>query len=71
MVRANSGYHSGANASELAHGSFSGGLDHKANRNGDRLEVKMRPVNDFMNFPFFGPNSQLGCCLERKYPDRA
>ena len=51
--------HSGATASELAHGSFSGGLDHKANRNGDRLEVKMRPVNDFMNFPFFGPNSQI------------
>jgi hypothetical protein len=51
--------HSGANADELAHGSFSGGLDQKANRNGDRLEVKMRPVNDFIKFPFFGPNSQI------------
>jgi hypothetical protein len=51
--------HSGANAGELAHGSFSGGLDHKAKLNGDRLEVKMRPVNDFIKFPFFGPNSQI------------
>ncbi|MBK7454346.1 MAG: hypothetical protein IPJ46_11705 [Anaerolineales bacterium] len=51
--------HSGANVNELAHGSFSGGLDHKANRDGDRLEVKMRPVNDFMKFPFFGANSQI------------
>ena len=51
--------HSGANASELAHGSFSSGLDHKANRNGDRLEVRMRPVHDFLSFPFLGPNSQI------------
>jgi hypothetical protein len=51
--------HSGANLNELAHGSFSGGLDHKANRNGDRLEVKMRPAKDVMDFPFFGPRTQL------------
>ena len=51
--------HSGANVNELAHGSFSGGLDHKASRDGDRLQVKMRPVNDFVKFPFFGPNSQI------------
>ncbi len=51
--------HSGANVNELAHGSFSGGLDHKANRDGDRLQVKMRPVNDLIKFPFFGPNSQI------------
>ncbi|MBI5353731.1 MAG: hypothetical protein HZB50_13900 [Chloroflexi bacterium] len=51
--------HSGANANELAHGSFMGGLDHKANRSGDRLEVKMRPAKDVMDFPFFGPRSSL------------
>ena len=51
--------HSGANANELAHGSFAGGLDHKVARNGDRLEVKMRPTKDVMDFPFFGPRTQL------------
>jgi hypothetical protein len=51
--------HSGANANELAHGSFAGGLDHKATRNGDRLEVKMRPAKDVMDFPFLGPRTQL------------
>jgi hypothetical protein len=51
--------HSGANVNEFAHGSFAGGLDHKANRNGDRLEVRMRPARDVMDFPFLGPRSQL------------
>jgi hypothetical protein len=51
--------HSGANPNELAHGSFAGGLDHKAHRNGDRLEVRMRPAKDVMDFPFFGPRVQL------------
>ena len=51
--------HSGANTNELAHGSFSGGLDHKAARNGDRLEVRMKPARDFMDFPFFGSRAQL------------
>jgi hypothetical protein len=51
--------HSGANPSELAHGSFVGGLEHKAARNGDRLEVKMRPAKDVMDFPFLGPRTQL------------
>jgi hypothetical protein len=51
--------HSGANPNELGHGSFAGGLDHKATRNGDRLEVKMRPAKDVMDFPFFGPRTQL------------
>jgi hypothetical protein len=51
--------HSGANANELARGSFMGRLDHKANRNGDQLQVRMRPAKDVMNFPFFGPHSQL------------
>ena len=51
--------HSGAIASEFARGSFAGGLDHKANRNGDRLEVRMRPAKDVFDFPFFGPRHQL------------
>jgi len=51
--------HSGAGARELARGSFAGGLDQKANRNGDRLEVRMRPAKDVFDFPFFGPRHQL------------
>ncbi len=51
--------HGGANANEFAHGTFSGGLEHKASRNGDRLEVRMRPAKDFINFPFLGPRTQL------------
>ena len=51
--------HSGANVNEIAHGTFSGGLDHKTNRNGDRLEVRMKPAKDFLDFPFFGPHTQL------------
>jgi len=51
--------HSGANASEVAHGTFVGGLNHKANRNGDRLEVRMRPAKDVMDIPFLGSRSQL------------
>jgi hypothetical protein len=43
----------------LVHGSFAGGLDHKASRNGDRLEVRMRPAKDVMDFPFFGLHTQL------------
>jgi len=51
--------HSGASINEIAHGTFVGGLEHKATRNGDRLEVRMRPAKDFMDFPFFGSHSQL------------
>jgi hypothetical protein len=51
--------HSGASANELVRGSFVGGMEHKASRNGDRLDVKMRPARDVMVFPFFGPRSQL------------
>ena len=51
--------HGGAGVVELARGSFAGGLDHKSTRNGDRLEVKMRPAKDVMEFPFFGPRTQL------------
>jgi len=51
--------HGGAAANELAHGTFAGGLDHKADRNGDSLEVRMRPARDLLDFPFFGPASRL------------
>jgi hypothetical protein len=51
--------HGGANANEFAHGSFTGGLEHKATRNGDRLEVRMRPAKDMFDFPFFCARSQL------------
>jgi len=51
--------HGGAAATELFHGTFAGGLDHKSNRNGDKLEVKMRPANDFIMFPPFISKDQL------------
>jgi hypothetical protein len=51
--------HSGATPNELAHGSFAGGMEHTATRNGDRLEVRMKPAKNFIDFPFFGPRNQL------------
>lgn len=51
--------HSGASSNELVRGTFAGGLEHKASRNGDRLDVKMRPARDVMTFPFFGPRFSL------------
>ncbi|MCK6583044.1 MAG: DUF5668 domain-containing protein [Anaerolineales bacterium] len=51
--------HSGASANELLHGSFIGGLRHTNSRNGERLEVRMRPANDFIVFPPFGWREQL------------
>ncbi len=51
--------HSGASGNEFMRGSFMGGLDHKSTRNADQLEVKMRPAKDVMDFPFFGPRTQL------------
>jgi len=50
---------SGAGSAELARGSFAGGLDQKASLSGDKLEVRMRPSRDFLDFPFFGPHAQL------------
>jgi hypothetical protein len=50
---------SGAAANEVAHGSFAGGLTQTATRSGDRLEVRMKPAKDFMDFPFFGPRTRL------------
>lgn len=51
--------HGGASANEFLRGSFAGGLDHTASRNGDRLEVRMRPASDFVMFPPFGWREQL------------
>lgn len=51
--------HSGASANEVAHGTFVGGLDQKAHRNGDKLEVRMRPARDFLDFQFWGPHNQI------------
>lgn len=51
--------HGGAGPNELMRGTFVGGLDHKAGRNRDRLEVRMRPARDMLDFPFFGPYSRL------------
>lgn len=51
--------HSGANANEIAHGSFSGGLEQKSTRNGDRLKVHMKPATDFLDFAFGGSHYQI------------
>jgi hypothetical protein len=51
--------HGGANANEFTRGTFVGGVEQKVTLNGDRLEVRMRPAKDFIDFPFFGPHSQL------------
>lgn len=44
--------HGGASSSELLRGTFGGGLDQTASRSGGRLEVRLRPANDFFTFPF-------------------
>ncbi len=51
--------HSGAGMNEIARGTFAGGLLQKSTRNGDRLDVRMSPAKDFMDFPFFGPRNQI------------
>ncbi len=51
--------HSGAGTNEVACGTFSAGLEQKVTRNGDRLEVRMRPAKDVWNFPLFGSHSQI------------
>jgi hypothetical protein len=51
--------HSGAGAHELLHGTFVGEVEQKASRNGDRLEVQLRPAKNFSDFPFIGSQSQL------------
>jgi len=44
---------SGAAANDFMRGTFVGGLDHKAEKHGDQLRVKLHPINDLV-FPFFG-----------------
>ena len=51
--------HGGASASDLMRGTFAGGLNLKADRVGDRLEVRMKPATDAFVFPFFGPADRL------------
>lgn len=51
--------HSGASGSELLRGTFAGGVEKKAHRNGDKLEVRLEPANNFMVLPPFGGHSQL------------
>lgn len=51
--------HSGAGMNEYIHATTTGGVEQKVDRNGDRLEIKMRPAHDFMSFPFLGPSNQL------------
>ncbi|GAB4539461.1 MAG: hypothetical protein Fur002_04640 [Anaerolineales bacterium] len=46
--------HGGASGAELLRGSFMGGLDSKTKLDGDHLEVKMRPAQDAVSFPFGG-----------------
>ena len=51
--------HGGAGVNEMVHAAITGGVDQKVNRNGDKLEIKMRPAHDFMSIPFIGPSNQL------------
>jgi hypothetical protein len=51
--------HSGASSSELLNGTFTGGLDHKSNLSGEKLEVKMQPSESHIMFPPFGWKEQL------------
>lgn len=46
----------GAGVSEVVSGSFAGGLDPRTRREGDALQVEMRPASRvFTDFPFGGP----------------
>ncbi|HMU94232.1 MAG TPA: toast rack family protein [Anaerolineales bacterium] len=51
--------HGGASPSEVARGTFAGGLNQKSTRNGDSLDVRMKPAKEFVDFPFFGGGNQL------------
>ena len=51
--------HGGAGMNEMVHAAISGGVEQKVNRNGDKLEIKMRPAHDFMSIPFISPSNQL------------
>lgn len=51
--------HSGAGITEMLHAVVTGEVEQKVNRDGDRLEIKMRPAHDFMSFPMIGPSNSL------------
>lgn len=51
--------HGGASAAELLHGTFTGGLDHKSNLEGDTLNVDLHPANGSFVFPDFLSRTQL------------
>lgn len=51
--------HSGALGNDLLSGTFTGGLEQKAQLNGDKLEVRLEPANNFIGFPPFGGHHQL------------
>lgn len=50
--------HGGASGNELLHGAFTGGLDSRESRDGDKLNVRIRPANDFFPLPPFGFHDQ-------------
>ncbi|MBI3163228.1 MAG: hypothetical protein IPG44_10365 [Anaerolineales bacterium] len=50
--------HSGSSGNDLLNGTFAGGLESNVSRNGDRLEVRLRPANDFFPLPPFGFHNQ-------------
>jgi hypothetical protein len=50
--------HSGANPNELLHGTFGGGMEHSAERSGNKLDVKIRSASNFWDFPFWSSNHQ-------------
>ena len=51
--------HSGASGNQLLQGTFTGGLDHRSNLNGDVLDVKLQPSENRIMFPPFGWKEQL------------
>lgn len=51
--------HSGAGVNEYIHAMITGGVEQKVNRDGDKLDVKLRPTQEIMSFPMIGPSNQL------------
>lgn len=49
--------HSGASPNELLHGAFTGGIEHSAERSGNKLNVTLRSATHFFEFPFWGSNN--------------
>ncbi|MBK8784515.1 MAG: hypothetical protein IPO22_22570 [Anaerolineales bacterium] len=51
--------HSGAGLNEYIHATITGGVEQKVNRDGDKLDVKLRPSQEIMGIPFIGSSNQL------------